>query len=80
MRHLLKRLNTFINQPGVEFCFLLLMPLILVVKVEPSHWVTAAVLAYAMVIGRLYGGTRWLEGFKKGIEAERESEKNRTLG
>ena len=75
MRHLLKRFKVFINQPGVEFCLLLLMPLILVVKAEPSHWVTALVLAYAMVIGRLYGGARWLEGYKKGIEAERESEK-----
>jgi hypothetical protein len=80
MSQSLKRFKTFINQPGVEFCLFLLMPLILVVKVEPSHWVTAVVLAYAIVIGRLYGGIRWLEGFKKGIEAERESEKNRTPG
>ena len=65
--------KAYVNRPGNEFFLvILLVPLPMILFSEPSRWIAFASLAYTALIARLYGGSRWLDGYVAGKGAEQE--------
>lgn len=65
--------KAYLNRPGIEFLSLiLLVPLPMIILADPNKWISLAALAYTVVIGRLYAGSRWLDGYVAGIAVEKQ--------
>jgi len=68
-------LKTFWKRPANEYVLLVLfcsLPLILLLPT--SKWVSLGALCIGLVFGRVYGATRWVEGFAEGQKAGEKSE------
>ncbi|UST77238.1 hypothetical protein [Pseudomonas siliginis] len=67
-------MKTFWKRSANEFVLLVLgcsLPLILLLPA--SKWVSLGALCIAVAFGRVYGATRWVEGFTEGHQAGEKS-------
>ncbi|MBD8088891.1 hypothetical protein IFT48_02780 [Pseudomonas fluorescens] len=69
MKKIFGSLRAVLKKPANDFVLMtLLTPLPCILLAPESRWVSVAVLAYAILMGRVYGADRWLSGFAKGRE------------
>ena len=70
-----KSILTFFKKPANDFALMTVMAALPCILLAPdSKWVAIAALSYAILMGRLYGKVRWLDGFaegSKGVGAEK---------
>ena len=72
------RLGVFMKKPANNIMLVIMLaPFSCVLLLPESRWITFAALAFAAIMGRVYGRTCWLDGYiaaKKEDEAEPSEE------
>ncbi|AXH59832.1 hypothetical protein [Pseudomonas amygdali] len=69
---ILTRLRAFLKKPANDIVLVIMLaPFPCVLLLPESRWITFGALAFAAIMGRVYGRTCWLEGY---IAAKKEDE------
>lgn len=69
-------LRAFIKKPANDIVLVIMLaPFPCVLLLPESRWITFGALAFAAIMGRVYGRTCWLEGY---IAAKKEAEAKST--
>lgn len=69
---ILTSFRAFMKKPANNIVLMIMLtPFPCVLLLPESRWITFAALAFAAIMGRVYGRTCWLEGY---IAAKKEDE------
>lgn len=74
---ILNAVKVLARKPANDFVLVtMLTPFPCIMLAPSSNWVAVAVLAYTVLMGRVYGKQRWLDGFLEGQQEATKTHPN----